>query len=59
MEKLMADIGPVSESTFDASQNWRDQKAQEEAQFVSGLIAPNPHTMDMNLPVGLMEDGAA
>jgi hypothetical protein len=44
---------------FDAAEQWRRQQAADEAQFISGLAARNPHSMDMNLPLSLEEDGAA
>jgi hypothetical protein len=51
---------PVSEMAgFDAAAQWRSQQAADEAAFISGLAAPNPHSVDMNLPHGLEEDGAS
>lgn len=54
----MADTGPVaSGSTFDAGQDWRDQRAAYLAEFIAGLATTNPHQNDMSLPRPLLEDG--
>jgi hypothetical protein len=55
----MADTGPVSESSFDAAQTWQAQQAACLAEFTAGLAAANPHRLEMDLPPGLEEDGAA
>jgi hypothetical protein len=50
----------MSEMTgFDSSARERAWKTSDETQFVAGLAQTNPHTMDMQLPVGLEEDGAS
>jgi hypothetical protein len=44
---------------FDAAAQWRAEQAAYEAQFEAGLAQTNPHTLDMQLPDALMEDGAS
>jgi hypothetical protein len=44
---------------FDAAARERSWKASDEAQLTAGLAQTNPHTLDMQLPPALMEDGAS
>jgi len=44
---------------FDSSAREGSWKASDEAAFAAGLAQVNPHTLDMQLPDALMEDGTS